>query len=262
MEETYYVGLDVHKKTVGYLREAGRRGDGSGGTRGRAAGGLGEIAEGKEKGTGPFSFPFLLSGGLWYKIRKSFVQHVDGSFRSVAVADLGIGPYREEDLESGRFSEDKFNARVCRERPDLFALMHNNKISHGGGHGQIEFCDVLSRTKDIIHIKRYGASSSLSHLFAQGTISGELFRSDSSFREAVNGKLKGEFRLIDTKAVPPVDEYRVVFAVISGSRKELWLPFFSRLNLINAQQRLQNWGYRVALSKIGVDEIVAKRKKF
>jgi hypothetical protein len=52
----------------------------------------------------------------------------------------------------------------------------------------------------------------------------------------------------------------VVFAVISDEAGELTLPFFSRVNLKHAATRLQAYGYRTALAKIGVGAAVTTLK--
>ena len=56
-----------------------------------------------------------------------------------------------------------------------------------------EFCDLYTVDKDICHVKKYGQSGVLSHLFAQGVVSGELFRSDIKFRQKVNQKLPAPY---------------------------------------------------------------------
>lgn len=61
-------------------------------------------------------------------------------------------------------------------------------------------------------------------------------------------------KLADSTATPQPDEYRIVYAVVSKEPGDhLTLPFFSRLNLKAATVRLRGYGYRVALSKIGID---------
>ena len=55
--------------------------------------------------------------------------------------------------------------------------MDCKKIHNGGGHSQLEFCDLFSSGRDLIHVKRYGRSSApLSHLFAQGLDDAEGLR--------------------------------------------------------------------------------------
>ncbi|HEY0558013.1 MAG TPA: DUF6119 family protein, partial [Thermoanaerobaculia bacterium] len=61
---------------------------------------------------------------------------------------------------------------------------------------------------------------------------------------------------------PATQELRVVLAIVSKSLKPLNLPFFAKLSLRHAAQRLEIFGYRVALAKIGTDQEYAKLKHF
>jgi uncharacterized protein (TIGR04141 family) len=79
-------------------------------------------------------------------------------------------------------SERAYCARVSDELSRRFALMDQKTIRIGGAHGRVDFCNLFTATKDLIHVKRYGASSVLSHLFSQAAISGEAFRADPEFR--------------------------------------------------------------------------------
>ena len=47
----------------------------------------------------------------------------------------------------------------------------------------MEFCDVFSKTKELVHIKRYGGSATLSHLFYHGVNSTEFFQMDVEYRK-------------------------------------------------------------------------------
>jgi uncharacterized protein (TIGR04141 family) len=126
---------------------------------------------------------------------------------------------------------------------------------------KMEFCDLYKANRDICHIKRYGQAGALSHLFAQGLISGELFKVDEKFREEVNRKLPAPYKLADHRAKFSEGEYRIVFGIISDRPGPLRIPFFSRLNFKNAVRRLKAYGYRVAKAKIAVEEIFSKTRK-
>jgi uncharacterized protein (TIGR04141 family) len=132
--------------------------------------------------------------------------------------------------------------------------MDKKNIKLGAGQTPIEFCDLYTTGRDVVHVKRYGQSRSLSHLFAQGTVSGELFKTQSAFRALVNGELPGTHKLANCDSAPEQDEYQIVYAIVSEKAgPELTLPFFSRLNLRAATIRLRAYGYRVALAKIPVN---------
>ena len=139
--------------------------------------------------------------------------------------------------------------------------MDRKLIPIGGAYGRIEFCDLFSVAKDMVHIKRYGASSVLSHLFSQAVVSGEAFRAEPRFRAGALEQLAEEYRLFACDQVPQPSEFRVVFAVVSDKVDALELPFFSRVNLRQACKRLQAFGYRTALAKIKVSEVRAKTEE-
>lgn len=198
---------------------------------------------------------FLLSGGRWYKVTRDFVLEVNEAYQRIPTYDEKLPEFNDQ-------SETAYSERVASSEPSRFALMDRKTIPHGGGYSQIEFCDLYTSKRDMVHIKRYGGSSVLSHLFAQGLTSGELFQTDAGFRRKVNERLPKAFQLADTKPRPGPAEYQVVFAVISDIPGDLVLPFFSRLNLRHAVRRLEGYGYRVARAKIPVNETLSKLKKY
>jgi uncharacterized protein (TIGR04141 family) len=85
-------------------------------------------------------------------------------------------------------------------------------------------------------------------MFAQAIVSGTLLRRDRQFRSDVDVRLPAAFRPVTDEPKP--EEYEVVFGIVSKSKKDLVLPFFSRVNLNNARARLLDLGYRVSLAKI------------
>ena len=137
-----------------------------------------------------------------------------------------------------------YNVGVANSYPDA-CCMDRKVIMHGGGHNRIEFCDILTRDKKIIHVKKYGGSSILNHLFAQGVISGELFMSDEDFRDKLNHELPDGYKLANVHARPNAQEYEIVYAIISKSPNPLDIPFFSKVSLRNARRRLTSYGYAV-----------------
>jgi uncharacterized protein (TIGR04141 family) len=200
---------------------------------------------------------YLLSGSKWYSVVKEFVHRVNDEFGRIPRYDRTLPDYTDADE-----SESHYNDRVVRESAGRFALMDCKDIPIGGGYSKVEFCDVFTNEKDIIHVKRYGGSSVLSHLFSQGTVSGESFVSDEEFRARVNDLLPQSHRVVDSQARPGNQEYRVVFAIVSQSSKPLGLPFFSRVSARHAAQRLAGYGYRVALAKISVTDSARKLQRY
>lgn len=192
---------------------------------------------------------FVLHNGKWYELAKSFTDEVIKSFNDMPESDVVLPDYAHAD-------EGAYNTALPTVIADSFC-MDRDMIMHGGGHSSIEFCDLLTSDKRLVHVKRYSGSTQLSHLFAQGVVSGELFVQDAVFREKLNAKLPDAYKLPDAQQRPNADDYEVVFAIISKSPNPLDIPFFSKVGLRNARKRLEAYGYRVTKKKIARSDIAA-----
>lgn len=200
---------------------------------------------------------FILNDGAWFKVASDFVDATDKAFSKIPRSKLSLPVYQDD-------GEGKYNVRVAALFPERFALLDDTqKIMHGGGYGQVEVCDLFSQDRELIHVKMYGKSSVLSHLFAQGFVSGQLMQIDPTFRKKVRLKLQAPFsELIPEEEKPKQDEFTVIYAVISNEPGgSLMLPFFSRVNLNNTARILKGYGYKVELLKIHVDPVFAKTIK-
>jgi uncharacterized protein (TIGR04141 family) len=198
---------------------------------------------------------YLLSGGNWYRLTRDFVNEVNEAYRRIPRYESQLPTYDDP-------SETAYNDRIARANPERYALLDGKEIRYGGGQSSVEFCDVLIDGRDILHVKRYGASSLLSHLFSQGLISAELFLVDAQFRQNVNKLLPARWQIKNVEQRPHTDEFRIVFGVISQVGGELTLPFFSRLNARHTVRRLNAFGYQVFLAKIAVDATYSKLKRY
>jgi len=198
---------------------------------------------------------YLLTGGKWYEVESDFVKETNKAFERIPNCEITFPAFHDG-------SEAAYLARVCADDNKRFALMDQKDIFIAKGQSPIEFCDLFTSDGDIVHVKRYGQSSVLSHLFAQGLISGECFRGDKNFRAQVNKLLPKSHTLTCINDGPKPGQFRVVYAVISDREGVLQIPFFSRLNVKNAAKRLEMYGFRVAKAKICVDHAYSKTAKF
>jgi uncharacterized protein (TIGR04141 family) len=188
---------------------------------------------------------YLLNNGKWYNVDKTFRDYIERSFRET--------PQRAKPLPSAKTKEkeEDYNERVHNSDKQLYALMDQKNIHFSGSRGGVELCDLYTKKHELIHIKKYGQSSTLSHLFAQGVNSGTLFARDAEFRKLTNAKLPGSHKLAQPKQ--PLGPHTVTYAIISTSGKPLTLPFFSKVTLNNASITLRGLGYKVTLTKIDVE---------
>jgi uncharacterized protein (TIGR04141 family) len=197
---------------------------------------------------------YIINDGKWFNINTDFVNKTNSEFAKIVASSLSLPEY----CGGG---EGIYNRSVADAYPSRFALLDDkNKIFHGGGHGQIEVCDLLSIDKQLIHVKVYGKSTVFSHLISQGFVSGQLLQLDAEFRKKVKAKLSLPFKdLFKEESRPMEKEFTIIFAIISDSKEEgIYLPFFSRVNLNNATKTLKGFGYNLELLKIKVNDRFAR----
>lgn len=189
---------------------------------------------------------YILSNGKWYEIETNFANGINTYFEGVRSSVPAINL---PDSKTGEH-ENVYNERVAKELSGTYC-MDRKIITYGGAHSKIEFCDLLTDDKKIIHVKRYGASSVLSHLFSQGLVSGDLFLSDSEFRNKVRDILPTSHKSLVPATNPNSTDYTIVFAVVSKSDSLIDIPFFSKVNLRNTIRRLSG-SFRFNVSFVAV----------
>ncbi len=193
---------------------------------------------------------YTLADGQWYRIASSFAEEVHA-----AVANLSPPSFTLPNARVGE-RENIYNARTAAGNNHL-ALMDSKLVRNGTGRDGVEVCDLFSDQRHFIHVKRKTRSSTLSHLFAQGAVSAELFLEEGRFRTGFRDKLmevQPELAPLIPVGDPNPREYEIVYAIIAKSAAGIpsSLPFFSQLHLTQVARRLRLLGYRVSVR--GVEE--------
>jgi uncharacterized protein (TIGR04141 family) len=188
---------------------------------------------------------YVLTCGDWYRIQPDFVARVNEQ----AAAAVAVAPALPDTTEDEH--EGVYNSRVSGED---FILLDCRCPTIDGS--QVEVCDLLaSQHNQLIHVKRWSSSATLSHLFRQGSNSGECLMSDPSYRQQVRARLADiDPALIDRIPAEDLDpaDWEVVFAVAYPAHRQFPadLPFFTKLNLTNTAQHLRRLRFRVSLVRI------------
>jgi uncharacterized protein (TIGR04141 family) len=188
---------------------------------------------------------FVLTRGDWFEVDEQHVDRVQGYIAGIPESDIVVPPAMRGEREG------PYNTRASNESGGLLALLDKQMIQYGGRHSKIELCDLLSNSREFLHVKISTQSSLLSHLFNQGVVSAQLLR-HQDFRTAAKQKCPASHAsLLDL--VEPA-ECSVTFGIITtaGSSLADALPFFSKQSLANAANVLRGIGYQVKLRKIGV----------
>lgn len=192
---------------------------------------------------------YLLSGGQWFEINKDFVKEVGDFYDAIPMYDETLLVYNHP-------TEARYNEALVASNRAKWALMDLKPIKVGGIYDKVEFCDVYGNAGEMLHVKRYGGSNLLGHLFNQGLVSGELLRAYDKYVNLVNKKLPASHQIKDSQDMPrDVSGYKVIFAIISQSEEQgLHIPFFARVALRNVHKQLTSLGYKqIMLAKIDSD---------
>jgi uncharacterized protein (TIGR04141 family) len=193
----------------------------------------------------------VLFDGRWFLVEQQYSARVMGYVASISVDPSGFpaGVVGER--------EEVYNADVETSDPALYALMDQKMFTPTGGGSQIEFCDLLSTTGQLIHVKKRSGSATLSHLFSQGSVAAELFLQDSGLRVEVCQRLNTDGKAAHAALIPAVrptaSDFEVVYAVLVKPGRGTWppaLPFFSMVNLMHHATRIQNLGFNVSIRHV------------
>lgn len=188
---------------------------------------------------------YCLNNSKWYKVDNGYVALINQDYASTEISQIDFLDYTAEFLTEGNYNE-KYET----QNPDQYLCMDQKVIMHGGGHSSIELCDILSKDKQLIHIKKYTSSAVLSHLFNQAAVSAELMLSDNDFLAKARQKIA---ELSDEEAFSINDERQIsiVFGIISKGDNPLpSIPFFSKVAFRYTKSRLTAFGLSVSIKAI------------
>lgn len=196
---------------------------------------------------------YIAYDGDFYLVNHDYVKRIDSEIERMPTSQLVFPGYGGE-------AETVYNTRVGNERPTEFINL-DRALVRIPGETTFEACDLVAATGALVHVKRKGRSSTLSHLFLQAANSCELLRRSAEARRQFDKLITERSRspqmlarvqsaLADAKQNR--DELEVVFAFLGDwkDRSILSLPLFSRISLVNESRRVGNLGYRVTVKTI------------
>jgi uncharacterized protein (TIGR04141 family) len=198
---------------------------------------------------------FIAYDGDFYAVNHSFVSRIDAELSRIPISGIRYPPYGGE-------TEPDYNKAAARDYPEEFVLLDGMMIKLPDEHG-VEPADLVSSSGALIHVKRKGKSSVLSHLFLQAANSCELLRRStpawrqlsSLIREhATNDRVVSSIEAAHAAAQKRNSELEVAFAFLGDWRgKDITgLPLFSRISMVNEARRVSNLGFRATVAKISI----------
>lgn len=87
---------------------------------------------------------YVLNAGKWYEVASSFAARVNKDFGSIPDSTLNLPDYNHKD-------EGAYNDALAAVVAGSFT-MDRKMISYGGGHSKIEFCDLITNDKKLVHV--------------------------------------------------------------------------------------------------------------
>ncbi|RYD81514.1 MAG: hypothetical protein EOP84_10890 [Verrucomicrobiaceae bacterium] len=196
---------------------------------------------------------YTLFDGRWFVVGQSFAKHVAHYVSRISSTALTC----LVDAAPGE-DEGPYNERVAKDHSARVAMLDRQTFKPTNGNSVIEFCDLLTDTGQLIHVKKRSSSATLSHLFSQCSVSADLFLNDPQLRGSVRKKLKSLGKsthavLIPIQGRPSPASFEIVYAVIAQPVRGAWppsLPFFSAVNLMHHGSRIESLGFNLKLQYI------------
>jgi len=193
---------------------------------------------------------FVLFDGRWFEVEKAYAARVRNFLTSIAKISVPMPRWKVGE------DEKSYNQSVADTDPKQFALLDRQTVRTDGVASPIEFCDLMSRTGHLIHVKKRSSSATLSHLFSQGSVSADAFLRDEGVRREIQSKLKTLHKEFHATRIPTArpnpGDFEVVYAILAKDTAP-WppdLPFFSAVNLMHHASRVQNMGFKVSLQHV------------
>ena len=201
---------------------------------------------------------YLLVGGDFFEVAPNYLRDLDRYIQQ-QLAESSIS------LPASLLSEKEgpYNERAA-QSSSSYLMLDRQVVRVDTSTSPIEICDLLTSDGCFVHVKRKLSSSSLSHLFAQGTVSADLLLMSREYREKTieaiekaaqsKGVRSDPFMTFDVDSVTP-SRHEIVYGIIeswNGRSLTEALPFFSKVNLRRHSEDLRRMGYRVSYRKIDV----------
>jgi uncharacterized protein (TIGR04141 family) len=184
---------------------------------------------------------FVLASGNWYAVVSDFVERVNQAVAEIPISAIVLPPYQPGETEGA------YNHRAADGSEELH-LFDRSMVTFEGERGKVEFCDLLSNHRQIIHVKRRGRSSLLSHLFMQGYVAAEAFIDYKPLRSKIRNVFPHLQHLIPEENPTPSD-YEIVYALLHEG--QMHFPFFSKVALMSIFKQLRRMNYRVGITWVG-----------
>ena len=174
--------------------------------------------------------------GKWFRASSSYIDALDQKINCIPSSGLVFSDWPQHIKEKDYLSTNPLDHNTS------YLVLDRDNI-YLDGQSPVEPCDIYTQDKLLIHLKRYGSSSLLGHLFNQGFVSGDLLINSVEFKNKFNEKLTEEYIIDD------VNPYDFTISYVIGTKypNNCKLPLFSKITLTKAYDELKRKGFNVTL---------------
>ncbi|MGH3434124.1 MAG: DUF6119 family protein [Thermocrispum sp.] len=189
---------------------------------------------------------YVLCDGAWYAVSRSQYGRVEHHLAALPERELHV----DLPMRPGEHERD-YNQRLA-DRCQWLNL--DRMLVHvGSAKNRIEVCDLLTPDLDLVFVKKLERSSTLSHLFAQGTVSAGLYYDNLPLNSTAERCAAFVLRQHERRwpgARPTTPTFVYAIATHRPPPLTAAMPFFSRANLVTHVKEVRSFGYRVELMRI------------
>lgn len=192
---------------------------------------------------------YVLDDGAIYEVADIFMNELNEAIDRIEESCIAL-PYCKTGTE-----EETYNSETAAANAGLVCL--DRKLVRVNRSTGVEVCDLLSKSGQLVHVKRHFWSATLSHLFNQGLVSGQMLLQSSDFRaEAIAKTVEvgaGSHDAVITSDGFRASDYEIVFAIVDDWKEKTLaerLPFFSSVTLRHVATTLELMGYSVTYRKV------------
>ena len=194
---------------------------------------------------------YVLDDGSFYQVEKNFLAKLNSDIAQHEREGALLPP-----AKLGQWEAD-YNKEVA-DKDKSFLCLDAKEVPFEGARGGIELCDLLTRQKQLIHVKRYTSSATLSHLFNQARTSAELL-TNGAFRGAAKKHIaerdpEGHFAVFEPETIDP-REFEVVIAIVKrwDGLNLAALPFFAKMNFRRVLTDISGRLFRVSIVPVSIE---------
>lgn len=187
---------------------------------------------------------YVLNEGKWYAYDDDYAAEVlryynEADISNIQIPDCGID-----------MAEKDYNTVAADSFQD--AVKWDCSLINPFKETTFEVCDIYDKTTDsFIHVKKNTGSSALSHLFLQGSVSGDLMTAKKVRHELLVRKPEMNPNVLESNY--DASRYSIVYGIIekgNDNDDRPSIPFFSKVSFRQVSRVLRNIGYSVKLKSI------------